>query len=60
VWNVGIAATGGNGAITETKGDGSGAVNHYNGLDLQYDSKGKAGGVARALRQAIRLCGGKP
>ncbi|PYS77003.1 MAG: hypothetical protein DMF66_11655 [Acidobacteria bacterium] len=60
VWNVGIAATGGKGAITETKGDGSGAVNHYNGLDLQYEGKEKADGVARALRQAIKLCGGKP
>jgi hypothetical protein len=60
VWDVGLNATGGAGAFTETKGDGSGAVNQYNGLDLQYDSREKADRVAGLLRQAIRLCGGKP
>jgi hypothetical protein len=60
VWDVGLNATSGAGAFTETKGDGSGAVNQYNGLDLQYDSREKADRVAGVLRQAIRLCGGKP
>ncbi|HEX8558925.1 MAG TPA: tetratricopeptide repeat protein [Pyrinomonadaceae bacterium] len=59
VWNVTIATEGGRGAISEEKGDGSGAVNVYNGLDLQYDSRRKADGVANALRRAIRLCTGK-
>jgi hypothetical protein len=59
VWDVSIAALGGRGAITEAKGDGSGSVNRYNGLDLQYDDKAKADRVAAALRLAIELCAGK-
>lgn len=59
VWNVTIATEGGRGAISEEKGDGSGAVNVYNGLDLQYDSRPKADGLAKALRRAIKLCAGK-
>lgn len=60
VWNVSISAAGGKDVFSEAKGDGSGAVNHYNGLDLQYDLKEKAERLAGALRQSIRLCGGKP
>lgn len=60
VWNVRLSATGGKGAVNEAKGDGSGIVNRYNGLDLQYDNKEKAERLARSLRLAIRLCGGKP
>ena len=60
VWNVSISAAGGKGAINEAKGDGSGAVNRYNGLDLQYDSREKAERLAAAFRQAIRLCVAKP
>lgn len=60
VWNVSISAAGGKGAIDEAKGDGSGIVNHYNGLDLQYDNREKAERLARVLRQAIKLCAGKP
>lgn len=59
VWNVTLATEGGRGAISEEKGDGSGAVNVYNGLDLQYDSRQKAERLAKALRQAIKLCAGK-
>lgn len=60
VWNVSISAAGGKGAINEAKGDGSSTVKRYSGLDLQYDNKEKAERLARVLRQAIRLCGGKP
>lgn len=60
VWNVSISTLGGKDAINEARGDGSGIVNHYNGLDLQYDLREKAERLAGALRQAIRLCGGKP
>jgi hypothetical protein len=58
VWDVTIATEGGKGAISEAKGDGSGSVNAYNGLDLQYDSRQKADEVAKALRRAIKLCTG--
>ncbi|MBC7931167.1 MAG: tetratricopeptide repeat protein [Rubrivivax sp.] len=60
VWNLGINASGGKGAIREIKGDGSGAVNAYSGLDLQFDSRERAERLARALQSAIKLCGGKP
>lgn len=60
VWDVSISAVGGKGAINEVKNDGSHTVNRYNGLDLQYDDREKAERLAGALRQAIRLCGGKP
>jgi tetratricopeptide (TPR) repeat protein len=60
VWNVSISAVGGKDAINEAKGDGSGTVNRYNRLDLQYDLREKAERLAGALRQAIRLCAGKP
>ncbi|HEV2861045.1 MAG TPA: tetratricopeptide repeat protein [Pyrinomonadaceae bacterium] len=60
VWDVSISAAGGKGAISEAKGDGSGTVNSYNGLDLQYDNRERAEGLARALRQSIKLCVGKP
>jgi tetratricopeptide (TPR) repeat protein len=60
VWNVSISATGGRDLISEAKGDGSGTVNRYNGLDLQYNHREKAERLARVLRQAIKLCGGKP
>ena len=58
VWEVSLAARGGVGAFTETRGDGGGAVSRYNGLDLQYDDKARAEKVAAALRRAIELCGG--
>jgi tetratricopeptide (TPR) repeat protein len=59
VWDVSIASVGGVGAFTETKGDGSGTVNRYNGLDLQYDDRAKAERVAAALRRAVEFCTGK-
>jgi tetratricopeptide (TPR) repeat protein len=59
IWNVSIYASSGKDAINEAKGDGSGTVNSYNGIDLQYDNKEKAESLARVLRQTIRLCGGK-
>jgi len=59
VWEVSMASVGGVGAFTETKGDGNGSVNRYNGLDLQYDDKVKAERVAAALRRAIEFCGGR-
>jgi hypothetical protein len=58
VWDVTIATADGKGAISEAKGDGSGTVNVYNGLDLQYNSKQKADALAKALRRAIKLCTG--
>lgn len=60
VWGVSISAAEGSGAVTEAKGDGSGTVNSYSGLDLQYENREKAERLASALRQAIKLCGGKP
>ncbi len=60
VWNVSIATRGGKDAINEARGGESGTVNRYNRLDLQYDLREKAERLAGALRQAIRLCGGKP
>jgi tetratricopeptide (TPR) repeat protein len=59
VWNLSITATDGKGSIREVKGDGSGAVNNYSGLDLQFDNKDRAEKFARALQSAIKLCGGK-
>lgn len=59
VWEVSMASVGGVGAFTETKGDGSGSVNRYNGLDLQYDDKAKAERVAAAMRRAIEFCAGR-
>ncbi|HEX8180725.1 MAG TPA: tetratricopeptide repeat protein [Pyrinomonadaceae bacterium] len=59
VWNLSITASGGKGAFTETKGDPDGAVNHYNGIDLQYNDKARAERLARALQRAIKLCGGQ-
>lgn len=60
VWNLGINASGDKGAIREIKGDGSGAVNAYSGLDLQFESQERAERLGRALQSAIKLCGGKP
>ncbi|MFL6210935.1 MAG: tetratricopeptide repeat protein [Pyrinomonadaceae bacterium] len=57
VWNVSLNATGGKGAFTETKG--SGTVNKYNGIDLQYNDQAQADRLARALQHVIKLCGGK-
>lgn len=59
VWNLSIYASGGKSAIREVKGDGSGAVNVYNGLDLQFDNRERAERLARVLQSAIKLCGGK-
>jgi hypothetical protein len=60
VWDVSISALGGRGAFSEAKGDGSGTVNRYNGLDLQYDAREKAERLAAVLRQTIRLCAASP
>ncbi|HYE15978.1 MAG TPA: hypothetical protein VD968_16170, partial [Pyrinomonadaceae bacterium] len=60
VWNLSITATGERGAIREQNGDGSGAVNHYSGLELQFLGRERADSLARALQHAIKLCGGKP
>jgi tetratricopeptide (TPR) repeat protein len=57
IWNVSLNATGGKGAFTETKG--SGTVNKYNGIDLQYNDQAQADRLARALQHVIKLCGGK-
>ncbi len=59
VWNLSISTVDGKEAIHEAKGDGSNTVNHYNGLDLQYDQREKAERLAGIFRQAIRLCRGK-
>jgi len=56
VWNLSINAAGGAGAIRELKGDGSGAVNAYSGLDLQFNDRARAERMARALQSAIKLC----
>ena len=56
VWNLALATVGGQQAIREFKGDGSGAVNTYNGLDLQFADREKAEGLARLFRTAIKLC----
>jgi tetratricopeptide (TPR) repeat protein len=58
VWNLSLTTAGGRQAIREFKGDGSGAVNNYNGLDLQFNSREKADAQARLLQRAIKLCSG--
>jgi hypothetical protein len=58
VWNLGVATVGGKQAIREFKGDGSGAINNYNGLDLQFNDREKAERLARLLRRAVELCTG--
>jgi tetratricopeptide (TPR) repeat protein len=58
VWNLSITTNGGKNTIREFKGDGSGAVNNYNGLDLQFDNKPRADELARLLREAITFCAG--
>jgi Flp pilus assembly protein TadD len=60
VWNLSINASGGRSAIREVKGNGSGAVNVYSGLDLQFNSSERAERLAGALQSAVKLCGGKP
>jgi hypothetical protein len=32
---------------------------NHSGVELQYDDKEKANGLATAFRHAIKLCGGK-
>lgn len=56
IWNLTIKTLGGVPAIQAFKSDGSGAVNNYNGLDLQFDNKEKAERLAGLLQQAIKLC----
>lgn len=58
VWNLSLTTAGGRQAIREFKGDGSGAVNNYNGLDLQFNSREKADAQAQLLQRAIKLCSG--
>ena len=60
IWNLSITTVGGAPAIRESKGDGSGTVNNYNGLDLQFSNKEKAERMARLLQQAIKLCENSP
>ncbi|HWS54546.1 MAG TPA: hypothetical protein VN228_10480, partial [Pyrinomonadaceae bacterium] len=59
VWNLLLAATGGARAFREIKGDGSGAMNTYHSVTLQFDSRQRAERLARRLRHAVKLCGGK-
>ncbi len=56
VWNLSLTTTDGKPSIREIKGDGSGAVNTYNALDLQFDNKERAEELTRLLQQAIKLC----
>ena len=56
IWNLTIKTVGSAPAIRAFKGDGSGAVNNYNSLDLQFSNKEKAERLARLLQQAIKLC----
>ncbi|MGA9993901.1 MAG: tetratricopeptide repeat protein [Pyrinomonadaceae bacterium] len=56
IWNLTIKTVGGTPAIRALKGDGSGAVSHYNGLDMQFGNKEKAERLAWLLQQAIKLC----
>jgi tetratricopeptide (TPR) repeat protein len=60
VWNVTLAAVGGKLAFTETKGDGSGEVSTYSGVNLQFADKERAERMARVLQHAIKLCSGRP
>lgn len=55
VWNLSLATEGGRQVIRESKG-GGGAVNDYNGLDLQFDNREKAERLARLFQTAIKLC----
>jgi tetratricopeptide (TPR) repeat protein len=56
IWNLTIKTVGGVPAIQAFKSNGSGAVNNYNGLDLQFGNKEKAERLAGLLQQAIKLC----
>lgn len=56
IWNLSLTTVGNAPTIRESKGDGSGTVNNYNGLDLQFNNKEKAERLARLLQQAIKLC----
>ena len=59
VWNLLVTATGGARAFRELKGDGSGAMNSYHAVTLQFDSRERAQRLAERLRHAVKLCGGK-
>ncbi|MBA3242205.1 MAG: tetratricopeptide repeat protein [Acidobacteria bacterium] len=59
VWNVRLAAAGGKLAFRETRGDGSGEVNTYSGVNLQFYDKAKAERMARVLQHAVKLCAGR-
>ncbi|HEV3470256.1 MAG TPA: tetratricopeptide repeat protein, partial [Pyrinomonadaceae bacterium] len=59
VWNLVLSATGGARAFREIKGDGSGAMNSYHSVTLQFNSRDRAERLAERLRHAIKLCGGK-
>lgn len=56
VWDVSVKTLDGAQAIRAQKGDGSGAVNNYSELNLQFGSAEKAERLARLLQQAIILC----
>jgi tetratricopeptide (TPR) repeat protein len=56
VWDVTVKTLDGAHAIRALKGDGSGTVNDYSDLDLQFGDKAKAERLARLLQQAIILC----
>jgi hypothetical protein len=60
VWNLLLSATGGARAFREIKGDGSGAMNSYHSVTLQFNDRARADRTARQLQHAINLCGGKP
>jgi hypothetical protein len=59
VWNLLLSATGGARAFREIKGDGSGAMNTYHSVTLQFGGRERAERLAERLRHAIKLCGGK-
>ena len=59
VWNLVVLATGGARAFREIKGDGSGAMNSYYAVALQFNSRERAARLAERLQHAIKLCGGK-
>lgn len=60
IWTLTINTAGSAPLIRELKGDGSGTVNNYHSLDLQFGDKEKVEKLARLLPQAVKLCRSVP
>lgn len=56
VWGVSVKTLDGAPVIRALKGDGSGTVNNYSDINLQFGSREKAERLARLLQQAVILC----